>query len=270
MSSIQAGGSARAFPFLVDSHAHLDFNDFDADREEVLQRAENRGLKLIINIGCDLQSSRKSIQLAEKYPIIYTAVGIHPHEAAKVPADYLASLREICAHPKVVAIGEIGLDFFRNRSPRERQREVFCGQLQLARELNLPVVLHDRDAHEEMMSILETEGLPAAGGVMHCFSGDLPLAKQSMALGLYISIAGPVTYPKNRVLGQVAATVPDDRLLIETDAPFLPPTPMRGKRNEPGNVAFTAEKVASLRGTTGEKIGRICLENTRRLFSLER
>lgn len=260
---------AKVFPFLVDSHAHLDFNDFDGDREKVLERAESRGLKLIINIGCDLQSSQKSIRLAEKYPIIYTAVGIHPHEAAKVPPDYLKLLREMSVHPKVVAIGEIGLDFFRNRSPRDRQIEVFRRQLQLAREVNLPVVLHDREAHEEMVSILEADGLPPAGGVMHCFSGDLSLAKKSMEMGLYISIAGPVTYPKNKVLGQVAATVPADRLIIETDAPFLPPASMRGKRNEPGNVVFTAEKVAALRGTTGEKIGRICLENTKRLFSIE-
>jgi TatD DNase family protein len=159
---------AKVFPFLVDSHAHLDFNDFDGDREKVLERAESRGLKLIINIGCDLQSSQKSIRLAEKYPIIYTAVGIHPHEAAKVPPDYLKLLREMSVHPKVVAIGEIGLDYFRNRSPRDRQIEVFRRQLQLAREVNLPVVLHDREAHEEMLSILETDGLPPAGGVMHC------------------------------------------------------------------------------------------------------
>lgn len=255
------------FPYLVDSHAHLDFKDFDQDREKVLERAENRGLKLIINIGCDLQSSQKSIKLAEKYPMIYASVGIHPHEAAKVPPDYLQLLREMAAHPRVVAIGEIGLDFFRNRSPQAVQEKVFQEQLQLAREVNLPVVLHDRDAHAEMMAILEAVGLPSAGGVMHCFSGDLSLAKKSVEMGLYISIAGPVTYPRNKVLGQVAATVPSNRLLIETDAPFLTPTPLRGKRNEPGYVAFTAEKVAALRGTTGKNIGRICLENTRRLFS---
>ena len=268
MNAINMIGT-KVYPSLVDSHAHLDFRDFDKDREKVLERAENRGLKLIINIGCDLQSSQKSIQLAEKYSIVYATVGIHPHEAAKVPPDYLELLREMSAHPKVVAIGEIGLDFYRNRSPREAQEEVFRRQLQLARETNLPVVLHDRDAHGKMMSILEEEGLPLSGGVMHCFSGDLSLAKKSVEMGLYISIAGPVTYPKNKVLGQVAATVPASRLLIETDAHFLTPTPRRGKRNEPANVAFTAEKVAALRGTSGERIGRICLENTRRLFSIE-
>lgn len=259
----------KTFPYLVDSHAHLDFHDFDRDRDEVLKRAQSCGLKLIINIGCDLQSSQKSIQIAEKYSIVYAAIGIHPHDAAKVSPDYLQILQEMAAHPRVVAIGEIGLDFYRNRSPRPLQKEVFRRQLQLAREVNLPVILHDRDAHDEVMAILEEEGLPEPGGVMHCFSGDLTLARKAIKMGFYISIAGPVTYPKNIKLCQVAAAVPADRLLIETDAPFLTPNPFRGKRNEPAYVTYTAEKVAALRGTTGERIGSLCLENTRRLFSIE-
>ncbi|MDO9534195.1 MAG: TatD family hydrolase [Bacillota bacterium] len=257
------------FPYLVDSHAHLDFRDFDRDRDEVIERAEKMGLKLIINIGFDLESSQKSLALAHKYPPVYAAVGIHPHDAAKAPADYLRRLEEMSQHPKVVAIGEMGLDFYRDRSPRNLQKDVFRRQLKLAQKVNLPVVIHDRDAHEEVMAILEKEGLPDPGGVMHCFSGDLALARKALKMGFYISIAGPVTYPKNNKLSQVAAAIPEDRLLIETDAPFLTPNPFRGKRNEPSYVAYTAEKVAALRGITGDIIGSLCLENAKRLFSIE-
>ena len=253
---------------LVDSHAHLDFSDFDTDRETVLQRAEDTGIKLIVNIGFDLDSSQKSIELAGKYPFVYAAIGIHPHDAGKAPAGYIEKLEQMAASPKVVAIGEMGLDFFRDRSPRPIQREVFRQQLRLARKVNLPIVIHDRDAHEEVMQILEEEDLPEAGGVMHCFSGDTGLAKRVLAMGLYISIAGPVTYPKNNLLREVAAMTPPGRLLIETDAPFLPPNPFRGKRNEPAYVRYTAEKVAALRGKTTDYIGRLCQENLRELIGV--
>ncbi len=162
----------------------------------------------------------------------------------------------------------MGLDFYRDRSPRPVQREIFRHQLELAREKNLPVIIHDRDAHQEVMKILEEDGLPERGGVMHCFSGDMALAKRCLELGLYISIAGPVTYPKNNVLGQVASRVPLDRLLIETDAPFLTPVPRRGKRNEPAYVAMVAEKVAALRGINPEKVGQSCLDNAMELFGI--
>ncbi|NLX90600.1 MAG: TatD family hydrolase [Firmicutes bacterium] len=256
------------FTDLVDSHAHLDFEDFDEDRDDVLERAQDAGVKLILNVGFDLDSSRKAVELAEKYSQIFAAVGIHPHEAKKVPKGYLQKLEEMAGHPKVVAIGEIGLDFFRNRSPHPVQREIFKAQLQLARKVNLPVIIHDREAHDEIVEILEKEGLPEAAGVVHCFSGDTFLAKKVLALGLYISIAGPVTYNKNVVLGQVASMVPPGKLLIETDAPFLPPTPLRGKRNEPAYVKYTAEKIAALRGKTPAYIGQLCLENTRNLFRI--
>jgi TatD DNase family protein len=258
----------KVFPYLVDSHAHLDFKQFDRDREQVLHKARDTGVKLILNIGFDLQSSRESVKLAEKYSFIYAVVGIHPHVAAKVPADYLLELEKLTRHPKVVALGEMGLDFYRDRSPRTVQRKVFREQLRLAKRVNLPVVIHDRDAHQEIMEIMEEEGLPEKGGVMHCFSGDLGLARQALKMGLYISIAGPVTYSRNERLCQVAAWVPADKLLVETDSPFLTPVPLRGKRNEPCNVAFTAEKVAKLRGVPPEEIGRLCLENTKNLFSI--
>ncbi|MGI6308186.1 MAG: TatD family hydrolase [Dethiobacteria bacterium] len=254
-------------PALVDSHAHLDFKIFNRDRDAVIQRAESYGLKLVINVGFNMPSSREAVALSEKYSLIYAAVGVHPHDAANVPDDYLAEMREMAQHPKVVALGEMGLDYYRDRSPRWQQWAVFSQQLRLAREVNLPVVIHSRNAHPETMSLLKEEGLPEAGGVMHCFSGDLELAEQMMEMGLYISIAGPVTYPRNNVLKQVAASIPAERLLVETDAPFLPPGPWRGKRNEPAYTAFTVEKIAELRGTTAENLGRICLENARRLFS---
>ncbi len=254
---------------LVDSHAHLDFSNFNGDREEVIQRAKRAGVQLILNVGFDLDTSKKSIALAETYPFVFAAVGIPPHDASRAPSLYLEELARMADHPRVVALGEMGLDFYRDRSPRKLQREVFRQQLQLAREKNLPVIIHDREAHQEVMQILQTDGLPAPGGIMHCFSGDLALAKWSLRLGLYISIAGPVTYPKNAALGQVAANVPLDRLLIETDAPFLTPVPRRGKRNEPAYVALVAEKIAALRGTTPDNIGQACLDNARRLFQVE-
>ncbi|MEW5919425.1 MAG: TatD family hydrolase [Bacillota bacterium] len=254
-----------AYP-LVDSHAHLDFHDFDRDRETVLQRAEAAGVELIINVGFDLDSSRKAVQLAARYSTIYAAVGIHPHDAAAVPDDYLGQLEALAAAPKVVALGEMGLDFYRDRSPRPQQKKVFREQLALARRLDMPVILHDRDAHDGLMAILQKEGLPRAGGVLHCFSGDLSLAREAMALGLYISIAGPVTYPRNSVLRAVAAAVPAENLLLETDAPFLAPGPWRGRRNEPAYVNATAEAVASLRGCTAAELGSACLANAKRLF----
>jgi TatD DNase family protein len=256
----------KRFLHLVDTHAHLDFSNFDSDRVAVLQKAADLGLKLIVNVGCDLLSSQKSVSLAAQYPFVYAAVGIHPHDAARAPVDYLSRLEEMARSPKVVALGEMGLDFYRDRSPRPVQRDVFRRQLKLARKINLPVIIHARDAHDEVLRILEEEGLPTAGGVMHCFSGDLELAKKCLELGLYISIAGPVTYSRSNTLREVAEAVPMERLLIETDAPFLAPEPLRGKRNEPANVAFVAEKVAALRGISSEILGNKCLENARRLF----
>lgn len=259
----------KSFPYLVDSHAHLDFKDFNKDREEVLVRAEKAGVKVIINAAYDLESSYKAVQLAEQHSFIYASAGIHPHDAGKATPDFSHRLEELSIHPKVVALGEMGLDYYRDRSPRQVQQEVFRKQLRVAIKVNLPVIIHDRDAHEDVLYILEEEGLPAAGGVMHCFSGDYDLAQRVMEMGLDISVAGPVTYSKSAKLARVVSSVPLDRLLLETDAPFLSPVPLRGKRNEPSYVAYVADRVAALRGITGEKVGRSCLENARRLFGLE-
>lgn len=258
----------KKLPALVDSHAHLDFKHFDRDRDDMLRRAETHGIKLIINVGVNPATSRESILLSEKYPMIYAAVGIHPHYVAQAPDGYIEKLREMARHPKVVALGEMGLDYYRDRSPRWQQWDVFSQQLRLAREIDLPIIIHSRDAHAETGALLKEEGIPAAGGVMHCFSGDLELAEEMMELGLYISIAGPVTYPRSKELKKVAANIPADRLLVETDAPYLPPAPWRGKRNEPAYTTYTLEEIAKLRNVAAEDLGKICLDNARRLFSL--
>ena len=252
---------------LADSHAHLDFPSFDKDRGGVVRRALAAGVELMINVGFDLPSSRKAVELAACYPSIYAAAGIHPHDAAAVPGDYLEQLELLAAAPKVVALGEMGLDFYRDRSPRPQQRMVFREQLALARRLNMPVILHDRDAHAALLEILKKDGLPPAGGVMHCFSGDLSLAREAMGLGLHISIAGPVTYSRNRDLQAAAAALPAEMMLLETDAPFLTPVPLRGRRNEPAYLAHTAETVAALRNCSAAALGAACLANTRRLFN---
>ncbi|NLC11623.1 MAG: TatD family hydrolase [Firmicutes bacterium] len=254
---------------LADSHAHLDFHNFHKDLPEVLARARRAGVKLITNVGYDLKSSRRSLELAEEYPFIYAAVGIHPHEAAKVPRNYLEQLEEMAAHPKVVALGEMGLDFYRDRSPRDRQRVVFKEQLELAKKLKKPVIIHDRDAHLQVLTILLEEGAEEVGGVLHCFSGDEAMARQVIEMGFFISVAGPVTYPKNNKLNRIVAITPKDRILVETDCPFLTPVPFRGQRNEPSYVSKVAERVALLQGTTLEEAGRRCLENTCTLFQID-
>lgn len=253
---------------LFDSHAHLDFADYDDDRDEMIKRARAAGLVNIINVGFDLESSRKALRLAEKYDLIYAAVGVHPHVAGEVPPDYLRQLEQLAAHPKVVALGEMGLDYFRNRSPRPEQHKVFREQLALARKLNLPVIIHDREAHGDMMDILHQDGPFSAGGVIHCYSGSWEMAKECMSLGFYISIAGPVTFNNSNRLKDVAGRMPLNRLLIETDAPFLTPVPHRGKRNEPAFVQFTAAEVAAVKKLDSEELAKICTENGKALFRL--
>ncbi|MCL6638414.1 MAG: TatD family hydrolase [Firmicutes bacterium] len=253
---------------LFDTHAHLDDGDYGADREAVLERARSSGVRLIVNVGYDLESSRFSVELAERHDMIYAAVGIHPHGAAEVPENYLEVLEKLAGHRKVVALGEMGLDYYRDLSPRPVQQKVFREQLLLAGRLNMPVVIHDRDAHGDLLAILKSEGLGPAGGVMHCFSGSWEMAKQCLAMGFYISIAGPVTFPNAPKLKDIAARVPLDRLLVETDAPYLTPVPHRGKRNEPAHVRFTVAEIARLRGMEAEELARVCAANGRRLFRI--
>ena len=253
---------------LIDSHAHLDMQEFDEDRGEVLKRAENGGLSHIITIGIDLDSSRDALGLANRYDFVYAAVAYHPHNANRCTPQGLEILAKMASERKVVAWGEIGLDFYRRYSAPEDQSEIFCRQLEMAKDLDLPVIVHDREAHSEVLSILSQRGKGKRKGVIHCFSGDLHLASTFIGLGYYISIPGTVTYKKASQVREVAAGIPLQRMLIETDSPFLAPVPKRGKRNEPLFVSFTAQEIARLRNIELEEVASITSENTRLLFGL--
>jgi TatD DNase family protein len=258
---------------LIDTHAHLDSAKFDADRKAVIQRAKVAGVGLIVTIGTDVESSRAAVQLAGEYEGIYAAVGMHPHDAKELDGAALAELRALAEQPKVVAVGEIGLDFYRDLSPREVQHRAFRAQLAWAGKLGKPVVIHDRDAHGEILAILAewAAGLknsPLAGrlGVLHTFSGDLAMAEQAIELGFYISFSGPVTYHNARQLPAIVQVLPLDRILVETDCPFLAPHPRRGKRNEPAYVRLVAERIAALRGIALDELAEATTANAHRLF----
>ena len=260
---------------LIDSHAHLDFPQFDADRSNVIDRAGAAGVQAIVNVGADLASSRRAVALAAKHDSIYAAVGMHPHDAKKLDGAALAELRELAQQPKVVAVGEIGLDFYRDLSPRDVQRRAFQAQLAWATRVGKPVIIHDREAHDEIMQILsnwaaDLKGTQLAGrlGVLHTFSGDLSMAERAMDMGFYISISGPVTYKNARQLADLVRTLPLERLLVETDCPYLTPHPHRGKRNEPAYVRLVAERIAALRGIPLEDVAVATTANARRLFGL--
>jgi len=264
--------------YLIDSHCHLDFPQFDNDREAVVQRAREAGVEIIINPGADLESSRRAVALAECYPEVYAAVGVHPHQAKSVTDEVVAELRRLAAHPKVVAIGEIGLDFYRDLSPRDVQRQAFRQQLALAAELDLPVIVHSREAHDDVMAIL-TEWLRDSKlkaqssklkGVLHAFSGDRAMAERMFELGFCVGIAGPVTFLNAHRLRALVRELPLERLLIETDAPYLAPHPYRGKRNEPARVALVATAVAELHGMAETAVASQTAANARRLFGLSR
>jgi len=252
---------------LVDTHAHLDSERYDSDREEVIARSLAAGVGAIVTVGVDLASSRAAVALAQRHPNVYATVGIHPHEAAGVGPDDLAEVARLSSEPGVVAIGEIGMDFYRNWSPRERQREVFLAQLELARQVNKPVVIHDRDAHAEIMSTLKAK---AGGlkGVLHCFSGDLAMACEALEMGLCVSLAGPVTFGNAHTLHELARQLPLDGLLVETDCPFLAPHPHRGQRNEPAYVRLVAEKISELKDLPLEQVAAATTGNASRLFGL--
>ena len=254
---------------LFDTHAHLHFPEFGSDLDAVLDRARAAGVVGMVTIGTDRETNRAAVALAERWPDVHATVGIHPHDAAEATEDDFAAMEALArSSAKVVAFGEMGLDFFRSLSPRDAQERVFRRQLDLARRLGKPAVVHCRDAHPETLAILAEESVGEMGGVMHCFSGDLEVAKRCLDLGLMISLAGPVTYKNARALPDVARFVPGDRLVVETDCPFLPPSPHRGQRNEPAYVAITAARVAELRGTTRDALGETTTRNAERLFKL--
>ena len=250
---------------LIDSHAHLDFSQFKSDRDEVMARALDTGITQIINVGTDLASSEASVSLAQRYPSVYATVGIHPHDAKTLTSEALNRLVQLASDEKVVAIGEIGLDFYRNLSPRHQQREAFRQQIRLAIELDMPVVVHDREAHAEVLKILQEEQAHRVGGVLHCFSGDLEMARGGLEMGFLISFAGPITYAGEKKQA-VAAQIPLERILVETDCPFLTPVPHRGRRNEPAYVRYVAEKIAEIRGIGFEEVAEATSENARRVF----
>jgi TatD DNase family protein len=250
----------------IDSHAHLDMGDFNEDRGEVLERAWKRGLAAIITIGIDLESSRQALALARANNRIWATVGLHPHEASAADDQALLELRALAGDPRVVAVGEIGLDFFRNYSPRDRQKECFRRCLQLAREVSLPIVIHDREAHEQTLQILAEERAWEIGGVFHCFSGDWALARRCLDWNFFLSVTGALTYKKGSLLEEVVGRAPIDSLLLETDAPFLPPHPFRGKRNEPAYLVQTAARLAEIRKIPLAELGPILYQNTCRAF----
>ncbi len=260
---------------LTDSHAHLNFSQFDADRDAVIRRARDAGLTAIINVGVDLASSKASIALAQQHDFIYAAVGIHPHDARHVDERVLDQLRVLTRHPQVVAIGEIGLDYYRDRSPRPVQRQAFADQLALAAEVELPVIIHSRDAHDDVMEALREwitlhppGGTEGGMGVLHSYSGGPEHLDEVLEMGFYVSISGPVTFSKAEQLRKVAEIVPLERLLVETDCPFLTPVPRRGRRNEPALVRHVVEAIARARRIPAETVAQATADNLTHLFNI--
>lgn len=272
---------------MIDTHCHLEMDAFDKDREEVIQRAKEAGIEAIITIGSDLEGNRGGLELSQRYDFIYSAVGIHPHDAKDFTEDIFNQIKAWAseyqiqnANPsltlplprggqgkgKVVAIGEIGLDYHYDNSPREIQRDVFMQQLHYAKEVDLPVVIHSREAKKDTLEIIRKSGVNK--GVLHCFSGDREMAEKAMAIGFYISLAGPVTFKNAKKPKEIVKAIPDDYLLIETDAPYLSPEPFRGKRNEPSYLIHTARAIAEMRGITIEDLARITTLNAKRLFKI--
>ena len=252
---------------IFDTHAHYDADRFDSDRDTVLSALPGDGVGLVVDPGCDLPSSRAAVALAEKYSHVYAAVGIHPEDCAGFQDGDLAELRQLLRHPKVVAIGEIGLDYYwPENPPRPLQQQVLRSQLALARELSLPVIIHDRDAHADTMAIVRE--FPGLRGVFHCFAGSVEMARELVDMGWYLSFNGAATFKNARKAPEVIQAVPMDRLMIETDAPYLTPAPYRGRRNDSTYVHLVAEKIAQLRDMTPAAVEQATWENGKRFFGI--
>ena len=252
---------------LFDTHAHLDSRSFDADRELLLSSLPDKGIALVMNPGCSLVSSRAAVGLANKYPYIYAAVGSHPDAADEVNEDVLEEFRKLChLSPKIKAIGEIGLDYHYEDIPREQQLRAFRAQMELARELSLPVIVHEREAHEDGMQVVRD--FPEVTGVFHCYSGSAEMARQLVNRGWYIGFTGVLTFKNARKAVEVAASLPLDRIVLETDCPFMAPEPFRGKRNDPGYLYRMAQQLAQIRGIHPEEVCRITTQNAMRLYRI--
>jgi TatD DNase family protein len=253
---------------VIDTHCHLDMICSGDDIGITITRAAAHGVAPIITVGIDLESSKKAIHYAAQYDSVYATVGIHPHNVQELNDSSYAELEKLCRMPKVVAYGEIGLDYVKQYAPKDVQLEHYARQVDLAKKMALPIVIHDREAHADILHILNKKAPFAAGGVMHCFSGDWHLAQKVLELGFIISIPGVVTFAKATVMQEVALKVPLDKLIIETDAPFLAPEPRRGKKNIPEYVLYTAQKIADLRGLSLEEVARATTENAKNIFNI--
>ena len=251
---------------LFDTHAHLNDPAFDADREAVLLGLRDKGVEYVMNVGCCLDSSKDCIAMAEKYPFVYASVGTHPDSAQEVNEEVLEQYRQMAQHPKVLAIGEIGLDYYYETIPRETQQKAFRMQMELARELKMPVIIHERDAHDDGMRIVKE--FKDVTGVFHCYSGSAEMARQLVNMGWYIGFTGVLTFKNARKAVETAQRIPLDRIVLETDCPFMAPEPFRGKRNDSGYLYRMAEKLAEIRGISVEEVHAITTENAKRLYRM--
>ena len=255
---------------LFDSHAHLNDERFDEDREELINSLKAKGVDLVLNPGACIETSKRSVELANKYDFIYAAVGVHPHDVGEMTEDDIETLRKLALeNEKVKAIGEIGLDYYYDNSPREIQKKWFKRQIELANELKLPIIIHDRDAHGDTFEIIKNTKSPEIGCVLHCYSGNVELAKEYVKMGCYISIPGTVTFKNNKKTREVAKEIPLEYLLIETDSPYMAPEPHRGKRNDPSLVQFVADKIAQEKGISYEQVCEATKENAKRFFNIK-
>ena len=253
---------------LFDTHAHLNDEQYNEDLEEVVERAQNEGVSNMVVVGFDRPTINKAMELAERYEFIYACVGWHPVDAIDMTEEDLLWIEELATHPKVVAIGEMGLDYHWDKSPKDIQKEVFRKQIRLAKKVKLPIVIHNREATADIIEILKEEEAEEVGGIMHCFSGSPEVAKECIKMNFYISLGGPVTFKNAKKPKEVAEEIPMDKLLIETDCPYLAPHPYRGKRNEPGYVKLVAEKIAEIKGLTIAEVAEITTRNAKKLFAI--
>ncbi|MCM3570817.1 TatD family hydrolase [Neobacillus mesonae] len=254
---------------LFDTHVHLNDEQYNEDLEDVILRAQNEGVTNMVVVGFDQPTIKRAMELVDKYDFIYASIGWHPVDAIDMTEGDLKWIEELSSHPKVVALGEMGLDYHWDKSPKEVQKEVFRKQIRLAKKVKLPIVIHNREATSDIIEILKEEGAEEVGGIMHCFSGSPETAIECMKMNFYISLGGPVTFKNAKKPKEVAAEVPLDKLLIETDCPYLAPHPFRGKRNEPAYVKLVAEQIAEIKGMTVEEIGEATTRNAKKLFAIK-